>query len=125
MMAGVIYFGLDANPPDGRSAYGDGYVNTALYWAFADFLNLVLAPVCPEECEVILEARYMGIVSFIDLEAPSYNRVVRGIRAFFDGCAQYGDEFDDAKWVWLNVGEPMEVRDARYDPLVHKPELRR
>lgn len=115
-MAGVIYFGLDANPACGQSAYGEGYVNTALYWAFSDALEKVLLPICPEEYDVIVEAKYMGIISFIDLDAPSYCRVVGVLRDFFGQVLPGESELNDAKWVWDNVGEPMVKRDNRYAP---------
>lgn len=86
MMVGVIYFGFDVNLFDGWLVYGDGYVNMVFYWVFVDFLNLVLVFVCFEECEVIFEVSYMGIISFIDFEVFLYNCVVRGIWVFFDGC---------------------------------------
>jgi hypothetical protein len=118
-MAGDIFFGFDKNAPEGQSSYNDGYVSSDFFEAFKMALHAALEDDFPSQLEIILEAQYMGIISFIDLDDVSFNKIIKCLRHYFSKDTDRPPFFAHAKWVWVDMAEPFITKDQRYDFLFH------
>lgn len=118
-MSGDIYVGFDKDCPPGQSAYNDGYVNSAIFESFRMTLENALQDDFGQELETILEGQYMGIISFVDLNASSFNGVIGKLHLYFSDEANKPLFFMNAKWAWDNVVETFVRKDARYDASLH------
>ncbi|WGZ94914.1 MAG: hypothetical protein QJT81_02705 [Candidatus Thiothrix putei] len=121
-MAGDIYFGYD-NSSQNKWETNDGYVNSASFMAFGDWLDEALSKDYPNLLSAIKEDEPMAMYNFCDLSAVEYNTVIRALREFKRNLMKPTPIQQLGTRVWEEIAEPFIHKDVRYDSKYHDDDL--
>ena len=113
-MAGVIFIGCDSSKPFGEQMIHN-YEGRAGFSAFGALLDEALAADYSSQLEEIKEGELLKQYSFIGLNAPDYNNVIRAIRSYIANLKNPNQYQQISIAAWNRAAEPFVRKDKRYD----------